>query len=158
MPLCSGKQKSILPSLMHELPPWSESLLRKIRKKSLTWCLYFNHSNLNSCWLKSKNIHSKILPAPLLFLFFFFLQICALESKGSQHLCYWHCEPDALRCRGLSLPWRVCSSIPESLVLCIRCQQQPHHRWWWPGMPADISECPVKEAKSPLGWWFSRLS
>lgn len=121
----------------------------KIRKKSLTWCLYFNHSNLNSCWLKSKNIHSKILPAITFPLFFFFYKY-VLESKGSQHLCYWHCEPDnSLLQRAVSTlegvqqhPWSLVSTHQMPAAT-------PHNRWWWPGMPADISECPVRRPNHP---------
>lgn len=116
----------------------------KIRKKSLTWCLYFNHSNLNSCWLKSKNIHSKILPAITFPLFFFSTNMCS-RAKVLSISVTGIVRQTTLRCRGLSLPWRVCSSIPDLWSLRIRCQQQPHTT------DGDDQECLLTFLNVPLG-------
>lgn len=73
-----------------------------------------------------------------------------LESKGSQHLCYWHCEADNSSLQRAVSTLEGVQQHPWSLVSTHQMPAAtPHNRWWWPGMPADISECPVRRPNHP---------
>ena len=143
---------------MHQLPPWSEVKSKNMEKNPLpTGACISTIPTQTLWWLKSKNIHSKILPA-IAFPFFFFLplKICAQEQQFSMSLLL------ALWARRL---------FTAEGCLCLGGGRV--HPWSLASMhqmPADPTQPMVttknacwhfwtsrQNARSPLGWWFSRL-